>query len=253
MELTFLGTGSSQGVPVITCSCPTCHSSDPRDHRLRSAVLLTQQDKHILIDAGPDLRYQLLRAEIKGIDALLLTHEHWDHIGGLNELKNSVLRQKQPLAVYARVQVLEQLQQRFNHLFTKLPYQTTPNFELHPIEDHPFEVHGLAVVPTQVYHNTLPIWGFRIGDLTYITDAKVIPEAEIAKLQGTTVLVVNALRKEAHPAHFSLEEALAFARKVNAEVTYLTHISHQMGLYAEVSKELPDNVHLAYDSLQVSW
>ena len=206
----------------------------------------------MLIDAGPDLRYQALRTGMNRLDALLFTHEHRDHTGGLSEVRSFVLQQKKPVAIYARAKVLERLQQEFNYLFTKAPYQATPNLELRTIEDRTFEVDGLAVVPIQVYHNTLPIWGFRIGELTYITDAKVIPEMEIAKMRGTTVLIVNALRKESHPAHFSLEEALAFAKKVNAEVTYLTHISHQMGLHEEVSKALPDNVHLAYDGLQFS-
>ncbi len=252
MTITFLGTGSSQGVPVIACSCPTCLSSDARDRRLRSSIYLTQHSQSVVIDAGPDLRYQALRAGIKRLDTLLLTHEHRDHTGGLSEVRSFVLKQNQPLTVYARAQVLEHLQRTFNYLFAKAPYQATPNFELHTIEDCIFSVDGLSVVPIQVYHNTLPIWGFRIGQLIYITDAKVIPEVEIAKMRGSTVLVVNALRKESHPAHFSLEEALALAKKVNTEVTYLTHISHQMGLHEAVSKELPANVHLAYDGLQVS-
>ncbi|MEM9416787.1 MAG: MBL fold metallo-hydrolase [Bacteroidota bacterium] len=252
MKITFLGTGSSQGVPVISCTCPTCASADPRDNRLRSSIHLTQQGKNILIDAGPDLRYQALRAGIQEVDALLITHEHRDHTGGLSEIRSTVLRQEQPVAVYARDQVLEHIQRDFHYLFTPTPQHWRPSFELHEIKKRPFEAFGVAVTPIQVYHNTLPIWGFRIDEFTYITDAKVIPEEEIAKLQGTRVLVVNALRKESHPAHFNLEEALALAQKVGAKVTYLTHISHQMGLHAEVSQELPDNVYLAYDGLQLS-
>ena len=218
---------------------------------MRSAVHLTHQGKSILIDAGPDLRYQALRAGIKKVDALLLTHEHRDHTGGISEIRSAVLKPKQPVAVYARGRVLEHIQRDFHYLFTQVPHQAVPSFELHAIEDHPFEACGVAVTPIQVYHNKLPVWGFRIDGFTYITDAKVIPEEEIAKIQGTRVLVVNALRQEPHPAHFNLEEALALAQKVDAEVTYLTHISHQMGLHAEVSKELPGNVQLAYDGLQL--
>lgn len=206
----------------------------------------------MLIDAGLDLRYQALRAGIKEVDALLLTHEHRDHTGGLIEIRNTVLKQKQPVAIYARDQVLASIQRDFHYLFAPTPHQTRPSFELHEIKNSPFEAFGVAVVPLQVYHNKLPVWGFRISEFTYITDAKVIPEEEIAKIKGARVLVVNALRKESHGAHFNLEEALALAQKVDAEVTYLTHISHQMGLHAEVSKELPENVHLAYDGLQLN-
>ena len=251
MTITFLGTGSSQGVPVIACSCPTCLSSDTSDHRLRSAVHLTQHGQSVLIDPGPDLRYQVLRAGIKRLDTLLVTHEHRDHTGGLGEVRSFVLKQKQPVAIYACARVLAYLQQAFSYLFPKASCQATPNFTLHTIEDHAFAVDRLTVVPIQVYHNALPVCGFRIGAFTYITDAKVISEAAIAKMRGTRVLVVNALRKTAHPAHFNLEEALALAKKVNPEVTYLTHISHQMGLHEVVSKTLPANVHLAHDGLQV--
>ena len=211
-----------------------------------------QDGKSILIDAGPDLRYQALRAGIKQIDILLVTHEHKDHIGGLHEIRSAVLKQKQPIAVYGRDQVLEHIQQEFHYLFTPVSHQREASFELHTIENRSFEALGIAVTPIQVYHNKLSIWGFRIGELTYVTDAKMIPGEEVAKMRGTRVLVVNALRQEPHPAHYNLEEALALAQKVDAEVTYLTHISHQMGLYAGVSEKLPGNVHLAYDGLQLN-
>jgi len=212
---------------------------------------LIQDGKSILIDAGPDLRRQSLSAGIKEVDALLLTHEHRDHTGGLHEIRSAVLKQKQPVAVYASDRVLAHIQRDFHYLFTPMTHQVAPSFELHTIEHRSFEACGVVVAPLQVYHNTLPIQGFRIGEFAYITDAKVIPEEEIAKMKGTRVLVVNALRKEPHAAHFNLKEALALVKKVDAEVTYLTHISHQMGLHAEVSQELPGNVHLAYDGLQL--
>lgn len=213
---------------------------------------MVQGDKSILIDAGPDLRYQALRAGIKKVDVLLVTHEHKDHIGGMSEIRSAVLKQRQPIAVYARDQVLEHIQREFHYLFTPVSHQGVSSFELHAIKNRSFEACGVTATPIQVYHNKLPVWGFRMGGFTYITDAKVIPEEEIAKMQGTRVLVVNALRKEPHGAHFNLEEALSLAQKVGAEITYLTHISHQMGLHAVVSKELPDNVHLAYDDLQLN-
>jgi phosphoribosyl 1,2-cyclic phosphate phosphodiesterase len=252
LTITFLGTGSSQGVPVIACSCPTCHSPDVKDIRLRSSIHLTKHGNSILIDSGPDLRQQVLRAGIEQLDALLLTHEHRDHTGGLGETRSFVFKQKKPISIYASAHVLECLQQDFTYLFASTPYQATLNFELHPIKNSPFEIEGLTVVPIQVYHNTLPIWGFRIEGLTYITDAKVIAKEEVAKIRGTTVLIVNALQKALHPAHFSLMEALALAQQVNAKVTYLTHIGHHLGCHQEISKELPSGIYLAYDGLQFS-
>ncbi len=252
MTITFLGTGSSQGVPVIACSCPTCHSSDAKDERLRSSIHLTKNGTSILIDSGPDLRQQVLSAGIERLDALLLTHGHRDHTGGLNEIRSFVFKQKKTIPIYASAQVLGCLQQEFTYLFEKNPCQKTPNFELHPIENFSFEIKDLTVVPIRVYHHTLPIWGFRLGELTYITDAKSIREEERAKIRGTTVLIVNALEKEPHPAHFSLSEAIALAQQVNAKVTYLTHMSHHLGRHQEVSKELPSSIHLAYDGLKIS-
>jgi phosphoribosyl 1,2-cyclic phosphate phosphodiesterase len=252
LTITFLGTGSSQGVPVIACSCPTCHSPDSKDKRLRSSIHLTKHGKSILIDSGPDLRQQVLRAGIERLDALLLTHEHRDHTGGLGELRSFVFKQKRSIPIYASAHVLECLPQDFAYLFPRTPYQGTFQFGLYPIKNAPFEVEGLTVVPIQVYHGTWPIWGFRIGGLTYITDAKVIAEEEVAKIRGTTVLIVNALEKKPHSSHFSLMEALALAQQVNANVTYVTHIGHQLGRHQEVSKELPRSIYLAYDGLQFS-
>ena len=252
MTITFLGTGASQGVPVIACSCPICRSSDTKDQRLRSSIHLTKHGKSILIDSGPDLRQQVLRARIERLDALLLTHEHRDHTEGLGELRSFVFKQQKPIPTYASAHVLECLQQKSTYLFPRMPCQEAPNFELYPIEDSSFQAAGLTVVPIQVDHKDLPIWGFRVGELTYITDAKSISKEAVAKIRGTTVLIVNALQKKPHPSHFSLQEAISLAQKVNAKVTYLTHISHHLGLHQEVSKELPSNIHLAYDGLQIS-
>ena len=252
MTITFLGTGSSQGVPTIACTCPICRSSDPKDQRLRSSIHFTKYGKSILIDAGPDLRQQMLRAKIERLDALLLTHEHQDHTGGLGELRSFVLKQKKTIPTYSSAHVLEYLRHKFTYLFPRTPCQEATNFELCPIKNYSFEVEGLTVVPIRVYHKDLPIWGFRIGGLTYITDAKNIGKEEVAKIRGTSVLIVNALQKEPHPAHFSLQEAITFAQQVNASVTYLTHIGHHLGFHQEVSRGLPSNIHLAYDGLQIS-
>ena len=252
MTITFLGTGSSHGVPVIACSCPTCHSSDTKDKRLRSSVYLSDRGKSILIDAGPDLRQQALRADINRLDTILLTHGHRDHIGGLDEIRSLVFKYKKSVPLYASDNLLKRLRMECGYLFTRALHQKVSSLDPHPIDDTPFVVNGLTTIPIRIYHDNLPIWGFRIGKFTYITDASAIAEEEIAKVRGTTVLVVNALRKESNHAHFSLSEAIAFAKEVKAEATYLTHISHHMGLHEEVSKELPANVHLAYDGLQLS-
>jgi phosphoribosyl 1,2-cyclic phosphate phosphodiesterase len=194
----------------------------------------------------------LLREKVEQIDALLLTHEHRDHAGGLGEMRSLVLKNKKAIPTYASTQVLACLRRECTYLFEKTPRQEAPNFELYPIENCPFDAEGLTVVPIQVYHNTLPIWGFRIGELTYITDAKFIAEEEITKMKGTTILIVNALQRKLHPAHFNLKEAISLAQQVNAKATYLTHISHHLGLHREVSRELPDGIHLAYDGLKLS-
>lgn len=252
MNIGFLGTGSSQGTPVIACSCTICRSSDVRDHRLRSAIHLTEHGKSILIDSGPDLRQQVLGMKIDRIDALLLTHEHRDHVGGLDEMRSFVHKHKKTIPIYASAHVLTRLQREYAYLLTKKSYQSKPDFSFYTINNHPFEVGGLNIVPIRVYHNSLPIWGFRIGQLTYITDAKYITEGEIDKIRGTTILIVNALQRVPHPAHFSLQEAISLAQQVNAPQTYLTHISHYLGHHQEVSKELPRGIHLAYDGLRIS-
>ncbi len=252
MKITFLGTGSSQGVPIIACKCQVCQAPDAKDKRLRSSIHFTTKGKSMIIDPGPDLRQQVLRERISSLDVLLFTHGHRDHTGGLGEVK-SFFGKGQKIAIYGAAQVIQRLQQEYAYLFEAPCYAGAPKFDIHTIEGTPFMLFDdLTVIPIYVYHDRLPIWGFRLGELTYITDAKVIAEEEIKKIQKTTVLIVNALQQEPHHAHFSLQEAIVLAKKVNAKMTYLTHIGHQMGLHDEVSKTLPKNIQLAYDGLKIS-
>lgn len=249
--ITFLGTGASRGIPVMTCTCHVCRSLDPKDQRLRSSIYLMQQGKSMLIDAGPDVRQQSLRFAVKQLDALLLTHEHRDHTGGLDELQSFARMQAKPIPMYATTRVLAAIQQEYRYLFARKSSPSDIHFVCHAVQDQPFEAVGVPIVPIHVYHQHLPILGFRIGKVAYITDAKVITQKEISKLHGVAVLIVNALQLAPHPAHFSLSETIELAEKVNAQMTYLTHISHRLGTHQSVTKMLPDNVRLAYDGLQI--
>ncbi|WP_205502570.1 MBL fold metallo-hydrolase [Rufibacter psychrotolerans] len=249
MKITFLGTGTSQGVPVIGCECEVCRSLDFRDKRLRVSILVEAAGKTLVIDSGPDFRQQMLRERVKRLDAVLFTHEHKDHTAGLDDIRAFNFLQHIDMPLYADPRVLTQLQQEFSYIFTNTTYPGVPKVELNPIQNQPFEVHGISVTPIQVLHHRLPVFGFRIGDFTYITDANFISEAELEKIKGSKVVVLNALRKEPHISHFSLSEALAVLEEIAPEQAYLTHISHLLGRHQEVEKELPPNVSLAYDGL----
>jgi phosphoribosyl 1,2-cyclic phosphate phosphodiesterase len=249
LKITFLGTGTSQGIPVITCSCEVCTSGDSRDKRLRTSVMVETDDKTIVIDSGPDFRYQMLRAGVKDLDAIIFTHEHKDHVAGLDDIRPFNYLLNKDIAVYADHRVQDALKREFSYIFSDLPYFGLPRIVLHSIDKGPFSIGKTVVTPIEVMHYKLPILGFRIGDFTYITDAKTISDASIEKIKGSKVLVINALQRESHISHFNLQEALDFAAKINAEVTYLTHISHNLGLHEAVEKHLPEGVRLAYDTL----
>ena len=251
MKVTFLGSGTSQGIPVIACSCAVCTSADTRDKRLRSSVLLQVDDKNIVIDSGPDFRYQMLRAGVTHLDALVFTHEHKDHTAGLDDIRAFNYKQGEAINVYAHKRVQDALKKEFSYIFAHHKYPGIPQLDLFEIGHHPFEVAGVPFIPIEVLHFQLPVLGFRIADFTYITDAKTVTEVEKAKIKGTKVLVINALQQEKHISHFTLEEALAFAQEIGAEKTYFTHISHRLGTHQKISELLPAGVELAYDGLSI--
>jgi phosphoribosyl 1,2-cyclic phosphate phosphodiesterase len=252
LKITFLGTGTSQGVPVIGCDCSVCTSPDPKDKRLRVSVLLEIGDKNIVIDSGPDFRYQMLRAGVKRLDAILFTHEHKDHIAGLDDVRAFNYFQQQAMEVFAHKRVQESLIREFYYAFASVKYPGVPLINLNEIKNAPFSVEGLEITPIEVMHYKLPVFGFRFGDFTYITDAKTIAEEEMEKIKGSKVLVINALQKEKHISHFTLDEAVAFAREAKAEKTYFTHMSHRLGTHTDIMRELPDNIELAYDGLVIN-
>jgi phosphoribosyl 1,2-cyclic phosphate phosphodiesterase len=249
VTITFLGTGTSQGVPVIACNCEVCTSPDPRDKRLRSSIMIEAEGKVIVIDSGPDFRYQMLRAKVKHLDAIVFTHEHKDHIAGMDDIRAFNYRQEAAIDVYATERVEQALRREFSYIFAEMKYPGIPDINLHQITLQPFSVHGINFIPIEVMHYKLPILGFRIGDFTYITDAKTISEQEKKKIRGTKTLVINALQIEKHISHFTFTEAIAFAKEIGAERTYFTHISHRLGRHASILALLPKHITLAYDGL----
>ena len=251
VRLTFLGTGTSQGVPMIGCDCPVCNSADPRDKRLRSAVLIEDEKTRIVIDSGPDFRYQMLRAGLKSIDAILLTHEHTDHIIGLDDVRAFNYFCQKSVDVWATERVQRVVKKSFDYAFDEKPYPGAPRITLNTITDEPFRVGTLEVTPIFGRHFTLPITGYRIGPVAYLTDFNHIEESELEKLQGVELFVVNALRHKRHLSHFTLGEAMEIARRVGAPRTYFTHLSHQIGLHAEENAKLPEGMALAHDTLTI--
>ena len=248
MHVRLLGTGTSQGIPIIGCHCPVCTSTDERDHRLRTSALVEVDGVNILIDAGPDLRQQLLRCGVTRLDALLLTHEHKDHTGGIDDVRPINFLMKTPLNIYGQPRVMKAIRNDYSYAFGPDQYPGVPQLVLNPLQPEPFEVKGVEVIPVKVRHMTLPIFGYRIRNFGYITDASFISETEKKKLQGVKVLVINALRREQHYSHFNLEQALAIIEEIKPERAYLTHVSHRLGKYVDVSQELPQNVFLGIDN-----
>jgi phosphoribosyl 1,2-cyclic phosphate phosphodiesterase len=251
MKITFLGSGTSQGVPIIACSCDVCNSLNPKDKRLRSSVLIQLGDKNIIVDTGPDFRQQMLNCKIKHLDAILFTHAHRDHLAGLDDIRGFNYIMKQAIDVYCEDIVEAAIKKEFFYAFTEPKYPGVPEMNLHTITSQPFSLFNTQIEPIRVFHYKLPVLGFKINNFVYITDANRIEEQEIEKIKGCDVLVLNALRREHHISHFTLQEAIDMSKRIGAKQTYFTHISHQLGFHDEVENELPNNIHLAYDGQEI--
>lgn len=250
MKITLLGTGTSQGVPVVACNCEVCISKNPKDKRLRCSVLVEMYGKVIVIDSGPDFRYQMLREKVKQLDGIVFTHEHKDHVAGMDDIRAFNYINKKAIDIYATLNVQQTLKREFQYVFDGTKYPGIPEVNMITISNQPFKAAGIDFIPFEVLHHKLPVLGYRIGDFVYLTDANYISEAERNKIRGAKVLIINALRRESHISHFTLAQALEIIDDLKPEMAYLTHISHQLGLHNEVEKELPAHVRLAYDGQQ---
>ncbi len=249
LKITFLGTGTSSGVPLIGCDCAVCTSADPKDNRLRSSILVQSATTTLVVDTGPDFRYQMLREKVKKLDAVVFTHPHRDHMAGLDDVRAYNFFQKKHIDIYADSLMESAIRRDFYYAFADTRYPGIPELNLISISDEPFIVGDIPVTPVKVWHMKMPVLGFRFGSFTYITDANRIEEQEKDKIRGAEVLVLNALRKQQHISHFTLGEAVELAQELRVPQVYFTHMSHQVGLHADIEAELPDNIHLAWDGL----
>ena len=251
MIFTFLGTGTSQGVPMIGCSCRVCTSTDPKDKRLRTSLMIEHDSKRIVIDSGPDFRQQMLREKVHSLDGVVFTHEHKDHIAGLDDVRAFNYLQRKPMDVYATERVQTALKREFFYIFSGVQYPGIPRLTLHTIDHQRFHAAGIPMTPVPVLHLQLPVLGFRIGGFSYVTDANEMDAGSMDLLRNSDVLVLNALRREKHVSHYNLEEAITLVNELKPKKAYFTHISHQMGLHEEVNSALPDHIRLAHDGLRV--
>tara|TARA_X000000950_G_scaffold41856_2_gene45952 strand:- start:1602 stop:2372 length:771 start_codon:yes stop_codon:yes gene_type:complete len=253
LKITFLGTGTSQGIPIIGSNHPVCLSKDPKDKRLRSSVLIQWENFNYVIDCGPDFRQQMLKIGCRHLDGVLFTHEHADHTAGLDDIRPFFFRQGD-IPIFATESVLANLTARFGYIFdSENKYPGAPAVKVHTIDkNHNFSIGNKEVIPIEVMHNRLPVMGYRIGNFSYLTDVKYIQEEQLEKIKNSEVLVVNALRIEPHPTHLNLEEALELVASLKPKKAYFTHISHLLGFHDQVSEKLPENVYLAYDNLQIN-
>lgn len=253
MKITFLGTGTSQGVPLIACTCNVCLSDDTRDKRLRTSIMIEDEGVTIVIDSGPDFRQQMLRHNVTSLDGLLFTHGHKDHTAGMDDVRAFNYIQNKTIDVYAAIPTQTILKREFQYIFDGTEYPGIPRINLNTINvNEPFNIGSLKIQPFEVIHHKMPVLGFRIKNFTYITDANHIPEYSRKMILNSEILVLNALRREAHISHFTLPQAIAESTQAKAHKTYLTHISHQLGLHSQVQQELPDDIFLAYDGLTLT-
>ena len=251
LRITFLGTGTSGGVPMIACDCAICTSKNEKDKRLRSSILVQSETTTLIVDTTPDFRLQMLRENVKKLNAVIFTHPHKDHIAGLDDIRAFNFFQKKPVEVYANKLTEEALRREFYYIFSEKKYPGIPDIILHTIPDETFKVGDIPVIPILVHHLKMPVLGFRFGKFTYITDANRIEDEEKEKIKGSEILVVNALRQKEHISHFNLQQAIDLVTELKIPTVYLTHISHQMGLHEEVNNQLPPNIQLAFDGLQI--
>lgn len=252
LTIEFLGTGTSSGVPMIACDCAVCTSTDPKDNRLRSSILVQSADTSIVVDTTPDFRYQMLRINNRRLDAVLYTHPHKDHLAGLDDIRAYNYFTKKPMNIYANSLTEGALRRDYYYAFSDTKYPGVPELNLITIDQHPFLIGDIPVQPIEVLHHKMPVLGFRFGDFTYITDANKIEEEEKEKIKGSKILVLNALRKEKHLSHFTLQEAIELATELNIPEIYFTHISHQLGKHEDINQELPSHIKLAYDGLKLT-
>lgn len=250
MLITVLGSGTSQGVPVIGCDCDVCQSKDPRDKRLRTSILIQTEQVTVAVDAGPDFRQQMLRENVTHLDAVFITHAHKDHIGGLDDLRPYIFRQQVAMPLYVSDEALPELQREYSYAFDEHPYPGAPTYAIRKLDETPFDIGDLHFEPIRLKHYTLTSYGFRIGKFAYITDLSEVSEDILKKLEGVEYLIIEALQKRKHYSHITLDEAIAVARHLRPKKTWFTHCSHSMGLYETVNAELPEGMALAYDGLK---
>ena len=250
MELTFLGTGTSTGIPEIGCDCEVCTSEDPRDKRFRVSLFVEVEDKKILIDCGPDFRQQMLANPVDRIDAVLITHEHYDHVGGIDDLRPFC--RFGAVNLYAEKYVSDDIKSRIPYVFEEKKYPGVPDISIHEIELHPFEINGLKIIPIRLLHGKLPIFGYRIGKMAFLTDLKTIPEEEFSKLEDLDVLIINALHFKEHISHETVTDALKNIERIKPKRAFLIHMGHRFGLHAVMEKQMPENVFVAYDGLKIN-
>lgn len=252
MRLTFLGTGTSQGIPVIACECEVCISTDTRDKRLRTSVLIESENTSVAIDSGPDFRQQMLNSNQKKLDAIVYTHEHKDHVAGLDDVRAFNFKSKKDMEVFGSQNVINALKNEFHYIFSEFKYPGVPSVNINKIKkDSIFSIGDINFTTIEVMHHKLPVFSYRINDLVYITDANQVDDQELQKIKGCKTLIINALRKEKHLSHFNLSQAIEFSQKVGADKVYLTHLSHLMGKHSDI--ELPENIEIAYDGLQITF